>query len=129
MLVLKEGTQMSQTKYNENHKQILDKILLKNPEVKPGKMFGFPAYYVGGKLFACIYENGVGLKVPEPRVNELRGQPHIEYFQPLGRKKMREWVQINRENSEYYVKDKEILFEALEYVASTAGIQLDSKQN
>ena len=117
---------MSKTKYNEKHKQILDKMLLKNPEVKLGKMFGFPAYYVGGKLFACIYENGVGLKVPELRANELREQSHIEYFQPLGRKKMREWVQINRKNSEDYVKDKEILFEALEYVAGIAGVQLDS---
>jgi TfoX/Sxy family transcriptional regulator of competence genes len=120
---------MSQTKYNENHKQTLDKILLQYPEVKAGKMFGFPAYYVGGKLFACIYENGVGLKVSESRANELREQSHIDYFQPLGRKKMREWVQIDRENSEDYLKDKEILFEALEYVAGIAGIQLDSKQN
>jgi TfoX/Sxy family transcriptional regulator of competence genes len=34
-------------------------------------MFGYPSYYVGGKLFACIYENGLGLKVPESMAEEL----------------------------------------------------------
>jgi hypothetical protein len=120
---------MSKSNYNENHKQVLDKILLEITEVKPGKMFGYPAYYIGGKLFACVYENGIGIKVPEQTANRFIQQPHIDYFQPLGRKQMREWIQINRENSEDYWQDKEILFAALEYVADIAGIQLGTKKD
>ncbi|MGZ7109162.1 MAG: hypothetical protein ACXVHW_09355, partial [Methanobacterium sp.] len=71
-----------------------------------GKMFGYPAYYVNKKLFACLYEDGVGIKVPEDNANELNGSEGITPFQPLGRRKMREWIQINREKSEDYLKDE-----------------------
>jgi hypothetical protein len=91
-------------------------------------MFDYPAYYIRGKLFSCVYENGIGIKLPEQKANQLREQPHIDYFPPLGRKRMREWIQINRENSEDYIKDKKLLFDALEYVTDIAGIQLESKQ-
>jgi len=87
---------MSNKKYNENHKKFVDSLFEKIPEVKTGKMFGYPGYYVGGKLFACIYENGLGLKVPEQLANQLKERKYIDFFQPLGRKKMSEWIQIIR---------------------------------
>jgi hypothetical protein len=114
---------MSKIKYNQSHKDFLDIILLDNPDVKPGKMFGYPAYYVGGKLFACVYENCIGVKVPESRANELLKREEIIHFQPYGRKKMREWIQINRKNSEDYIKDREILEASIEYVSKIAGIK------
>ena len=40
-------------------------MLLGLPGAKAGKMFGYEAYYVFGKMFACIYGDGVGIKVPE----------------------------------------------------------------
>ena len=115
---------MSKAKFNENHKKIIDAIFEEIPEVKPGKMFGYPGYYIGGKLFACIYMNGVGLKLPEKLANQLRERDYIDYFQPLGRKKMREWIQINRVKSEDYYKDKDVLFSSLSYVASIAGVNI-----
>ena len=36
--------------FNPEHKAVLDDLLLDNPLVRPGVMFGFPAYYVGKKL-------------------------------------------------------------------------------
>ena len=71
--------------------------------MKPGKLFGYLGYFVGGKLFACIYEDSLGLKVPESMAEKLRERDNIGYFQPLGRKKMREWIQLNREKSEDYL--------------------------
>jgi hypothetical protein len=56
---------MAKAKYNQRIKKILDSFLLEFPGVTSGKMFGYPAYYAGKKLFACVYENGVGIKVPE----------------------------------------------------------------
>lgn len=35
------------------------------PDVREGKMYGVPAFFVGSKLFACLYGDVVGLKVPE----------------------------------------------------------------
>ena len=36
-------------------------------------MFGFPAYYVGKKLCICLYEQGVGVKLPgEPLLISLK---------------------------------------------------------
>lgn len=51
--------------FNPEHKAVLDDLLLGHPAVRPGKMFGFPAYYAGRKLCICLYEEGVGLKIPE----------------------------------------------------------------
>ena len=45
-------------------KQVLDEMLLKLPGAKAGKMFGFPGYWTGGKLFACLFGPGVGFKLP-----------------------------------------------------------------
>lgn len=105
-------------KFNQSHKEILDSILLSSPEVSPGKMFGYPAYYIGGKLAICLYEDAVGVKVPEKLAKELLVKKHITTFQPMGKPKMREWVQLNREKSTDYVKDKNILFASIDFVAT-----------
>ena len=112
---------MANQKFNGEHKKILDSFLLEIPDVVPGKMFGYPAYYINKKLFACLYENGVGIKVPEDKANELIDGEEIIHFQPLGRRKMREWIQINRENSNDYLKDKEIFDISIKFVSSIAG--------
>lgn len=83
-------------------------------------MFGYPAYYVNKRLFACLYEDGVGIKVPEDKAKQLIGHDGIIHFQPLGRRKMREWIQINRDNSEDYLKYKEIFDISIEFVLSLA---------
>lgn len=109
---------MSKTDYIPEIKEAIDTILLKNPVVAPGKMFGYPAYYVNRKLFACIYRDGVGVKVPETVANELIGRKGIIHFQPLGRPKMKEWIQINRERPEDYLKDAGIFETSMNFVAS-----------
>jgi hypothetical protein len=107
--------------FNIKHKRVLDSFLLKIPGVVPGKMFGYPAYYINKKLFACLYENGVGVKIPGNKANELIGRKGIINFQPLGRAKMREWIQINREISEDYLKDQEIFDISIKYVSTLAS--------
>jgi len=120
------GDKMVKAKFNLKHKEVLDTFLLDMPFVKPGKMYGHPAYYVGGKLFASLYMEGVCVKVPESLKKELLKKDGIIPFEPMGRK-MREWVQINRTNSEDYLKDKEIFEKSLEFVASIANITLKKK--
>jgi hypothetical protein len=117
---------LSNVQYNEKHKEILDSFLLDIPVVKPGKMYGHPAYYVGGKLFASLYMEGVCVKIPEIRVKELLKKDGILPFEPMGRK-MREWIFIVREKSEEYIYDRFIFEESIEFVSSIAGLNLKKK--
>lgn len=107
--------------FNSEHKIILDELLLNNPNVRPGKMFGYPAYYAGKKLCICLYEQGVGLKVPgQSAAALLEEDPNVVPFQPLGRPRMREWIQINLSRSEDYRQYKPVFEESIQYVLGQA---------
>ena len=111
---------MAKLIYNEKHKKVLDAMLLGLPGVRAGKMFGYPAYYVDDKLFACVYGSGVGVKVPEDFAAGLLKRPYIVPFQPMGKPKMKEWIQINRQRSEDYRNDLEIFQLSVEFVSNLA---------
>jgi hypothetical protein len=82
-------------------------------------MFGFPAYYVGKKLCICLYEQGVGIKVPaETAARLLESDPNVTPFMPLGKPKMREWIQINLARSEEYGQYMPVFAESIDYVLS-----------
>lgn len=100
--------------------------MLDNALVKAGKMFGHPAYYVEGKLFASLYMDGVCVKLPEFRVKELLRKNDYAPFEPMGRK-MKEWIMITHSNSNNYLKEKVIFQESLEYVTSLTNIKLKKK--
>jgi predicted DNA-binding protein (MmcQ/YjbR family) len=117
---------MSKAQFNIKHKEVLDTFLLDIPFVKEGKMYGHPAYYIGGKLFTSLYMEGVCVKIPEKRVKELLEMEGIVPFVPMGRK-MKEWVLIVREHSEDYTKYKELFEESAKYVSKIAGLDIDKK--
>jgi len=120
-----EGDIMSKAIFNVDIKRALDSLLLKIPIVVPGQMFGYPAYYVNKKLFACVYEDGVGIKVPYEKARELIGKEGIVPFIPMGRREMKEWIQIIRERPEDYVKDREIFEASIEFVAALGDRRMD----
>ncbi|OGN90996.1 MAG: hypothetical protein A2Y88_09655 [Chloroflexi bacterium RBG_13_48_10] len=71
--------------FNSEHKSILGEMVLIHPQVREVKMFGYPAYYVGKKLCICLYEQGIGVKVPENIAeNLLNSDSNVVLFQPLG---------------------------------------------
>jgi hypothetical protein len=108
--------------FNPAHKTILDDLLLGNPHVRPGKMFGYPAYYVGKKLFACVYEHGISGKLPGDRAAKLvKTDPNAIPFEPMKGRTMREWVQINLERSEDYRKYQSIFDESIHYLLAQQG--------
>ena len=103
--------------FNADHKVVLDEMLLDYPLVRAGKMFGFPAYYVGKKLCVCLYEQGVGVKLPGPTATRLlETDPNVIPFQPYGKAVMRQWVQINLSRSEDYRQYQDVFDEAIRYV-------------
>ena len=103
--------------FNLQHKSVLDEMLLGHPAVRPGKMFGFPAYFVGKKLCICLYEQGVGVKLPDLSAATLLEQDaNVIPFQPLGRPRMRQWIQINLSWSEDYRQYQSVFDESIQFV-------------
>jgi hypothetical protein len=103
--------------FNSEHKAVLDDLLLGYPFVRAGKMFGFPAYYVGKKLCICLYEQGVGIKLPEPYATKLlETDQNVVPFRPLGKPKMRGWIQINLNNSDDYRQYTSVFEESIQYL-------------
>ena len=103
--------------FNPEHKRVLDEVLLGHPRVRPGRMFGFPAYYAGKKLCICLYEQGVGIKLPEQSAARLlETDPNVILFQPMGKPRMREWIQINLGRSEDYREYAATFEESIRYV-------------
>jgi hypothetical protein len=103
--------------FNPEHKAVLDDLLLSQPNVRSGKMFGFSAYYAGKKLCICLYEQGVGVKLPaQTAAKLLETDQNAVPFQPMGKSRMREWVQINLSRSEDYRQYQVVFEESIQHV-------------
>lgn len=103
--------------FNPAIQAVLDEMLLGYAGVRAGKMFGFPAYYAGAKLCICLYEQGVGVKLPEISASRLlESDANVVPFQPLGRARMRAWVQINAAPPEAYREYRAVFEESIGYV-------------
>ena len=108
--------------YSPEHKAVLDQMFADHPDLRPGKMFGFPAYYVGRKLSICLYEQGVGVKLPpQTSLRLLEQDPNVQPFQPYGKAKMREWVQINLTDSQEYQNYRSLFEESIDYLRSQSS--------
>ena len=104
--------------FNDKHREALDAMLLEIPGVKAGKAFGYPGYYIGGKLFACVYGEGVALKVPREVRDSLLAGKGADYFEPMGRAKMKEWVLVTRKRPSDYDKLEEAFLAAISFVST-----------
>jgi hypothetical protein len=96
-------------------------LLLGLPAVREGKMFGVPAFFVGRKLFACVLDGVVGVKVPEDLAKGLLEDARFEPFRPYGKAQMREWVQFSCAPHDELLSYEEILLAAYEYVSAEAA--------
>lgn len=114
---------MSPLNYNSDQKRALDRLLLAYPEVSAGVVFGLPCYKVSGVVFATLWREGVGIKLPETRVRELLEKPGCVPFRPFGRSRGKEFVQINHENPEDYQHDRPLFEEAMRYAFSASANQ------
>lgn len=100
-----------------SHKAVLDSLLLTIPGVEAAEMTGLPAYFINKRMFACICNGGVGIRLPTSVATELQfSRDNVVQFQPKGRPSTREWIQINHDNSADYEKDLDIFRSSIEYV-------------
>jgi hypothetical protein len=58
------------------------------------------------------------VKVPEHLAHRLLSEEHIVPFQPMGKPRMREWMQINRSHAADYDHDIEIFRAAINFVSA-----------
>jgi len=100
-------------------KTLIDAVMLKLPGVVAKKLNKLDAYFVNDRMFACISENGVALRLPSAAVTELQfSRSDVGPFSAggLGAAATREWVQINRDNAADFEKDLELFRTSLEFV-------------
>jgi len=110
--------------FDAGQKQVLDKMLLELPGVRPAKMFGFPGYWAGKKLFACLFGPGVGFKLPPARAAAVLKKPGFGPFTPRGRP-MAAWVMLEPKRPADLRRHEGLFRESLEYVA---GLRFARKQ-
>jgi len=83
-------------------------------------MFGLPALFTKGKLFACVTGKGDASRMPPGRAEELSQRPGFEPFRPGPGPPMSGWVQVNRQHAADYAADSELIETALADVAAAA---------
>jgi hypothetical protein len=62
--------------------------------VEPRRMFGCDAYLVGGRLFAFFQDDGVVVKVPSLRREELLVDARVAPFTPRSGARFGEWIEL-----------------------------------
>jgi hypothetical protein len=107
-----------------DRKTKIDAILLKLPGVVGKKLNKLDAYFVNDRMFACISDAGVALRLPSASVTDLQfSRSDVGPFSAggLGAAATREWLQINRADAADYEKDLEIFRTSIEFVKGTRG--------
>jgi hypothetical protein len=107
-------------KYRDDVLAAVTDLLAERPEVSPRAMFGHPGFAVGGKMLACLYNDGVAVKLPETIAQTATARPDVEPFRPYG-KMMREWVLITHDDLSAYAGDMDLFEAAIAYVAEVAS--------
>jgi TfoX/Sxy family transcriptional regulator of competence genes len=64
------------------------------PEAQPKKMFGYPAAFVGGHLFAGLHQDSLILRLSPDDRAALLEQPASRVFEPMPGRPMREYVVV-----------------------------------
>jgi hypothetical protein len=107
-----------------DRKAKIDALLLKLPGVVSKKLNQLDAYFVNDRMFACIADKGVALRLPSAKVTDLQfSRSDVGPFAAggLGAAATWAWVQIDRQDATDYAKDLELFQAALEFVKAGKG--------
>ena len=106
-------------RHREDVAAVVTPMVRARPGIEERLAFGVPAFFVGGKMFACVNAKGLGLKLPHARIAEL-DDPAVSQFGRPGQP-MRGWIQIARDDAEAHRNDGGLLDESIAYVAAQAA--------
>jgi hypothetical protein len=92
-----------------------DDRFLADPSFAKRKTFGCPSYYRGKKMFAFIYEDALGIKLPPQRVLEkIKEDPDVYAPFSPGDGVMKNWLMITLPEAEEYEREWPLIEEAME---------------
>ncbi|WP_280153704.1 TfoX/Sxy family protein [Piscinibacter sp. XHJ-5] len=89
-----------------------------DPRIERRKMFGYPAAFVNGHLFASLYRAGLVLKLPAADRALLQSGGHARPFEPMPGRVMGEFVLIPGNTLPHGPVMTAWMTRALEHVAS-----------
>lgn len=115
---------MSEPNYDPDIKDVLDSFLLGVPGVQAGRVYGYPAYYYAGKLFAVMGEKGVGVKVPAELAQTLLARADCQPFDAPTQHDSTVWVQLTKSYAADFVHEQTVFRASLEFVADIRDARL-----
>ena len=99
----------------------MEEALGGRPDLRAGKMFGCPGFFLGTKAVAVTFGEHVCLTLPQARVAELMLQPGFGPFIAAGARPMSGWVLIDPETFAALGPDTPLFDEAIAYVKVKAA--------
>lgn len=99
---------------------LLDETLSHHPDLRAGKMFGCPAYFVGAKAVGCVFGDEMSLTLPPAKIDELVARPGFRRFQARGRT-MSGWILLDKKRAATLARDVTLVEQAIAYARSKAA--------
>ena len=95
---------------------VVGALLADVPGIAQRTMFGVPAFFVDGRLFCCVWGDGVGLRLPMAQAQTVVGADGLGPFRPFGRAPMRGWVQRDQPEAAALRQDADLIVAACEHI-------------
>jgi TfoX/Sxy family transcriptional regulator of competence genes len=73
-------------------KRQFEEAILPLPGAEVRKMFGYPAAFYNGQMFACVFGEQMIVRLPQAEKAELLARPGAALFEPMPGRVMREYV-------------------------------------
>lgn len=83
---------MQWTKSPQDLVDAFDAVMAKFPVAERRKMFGYPAAFLSGNMFAGLHQSNVVVRLPEPHRAEFLRIEGAQQFEPMPGRPMREYV-------------------------------------
>ncbi|HZR30193.1 MAG TPA: hypothetical protein VFA71_15555 [Terriglobales bacterium] len=96
---------------------LLASMLQDLPQVSVKKHVGHASFLAGKKVFAFTRDEGVAVKLPREKIQELVNKKSAAPL-VMGKRVMKEWVVIKRKSAGEYKKDLSLFKEAVAFVSS-----------
>jgi TfoX/Sxy family transcriptional regulator of competence genes len=71
---------------------LFDSVVARDARVERRQMFGYPAAFAGGKLFASLHQESFILKLAPQDCERLKAELGARPFEPMPGRQMREFV-------------------------------------
>ncbi len=107
---------------------LFEKAITAVPEAETRKMFGYPAAFIGGNMFAGLHQENLVLKLPEADRTAFLKKEGAELFEPMPGRVMKEYVTVPEQVLAKPAELKKWLRKSLDYVSTLPPKQRKKKK-